>query len=282
MPTRVSQRRSRYPLRRVSRRSGSRSPLGSPVSSLTSASMTAWASTRTPSRRKSDVAVGDRLAQRLEQRHPVLGHRGVLRVVGFSVPNDARMTRWPFSFTACPLLHQVWGHDRRRPPRSISIAVPRAMRNPAVMSATLDARELNVGGADGQAGRRRSRQAHGWRSRRLRSCPRHSRGCDHDFGFQCDGGVCICSGDRDCNDLFTTNLWRRLCFETCGGGAYVCASETDRRAPRPLHPPHNKSGGRAGRVWTPGPQNLRGLTRQARGCVGPNGIRNAPRRTAPI
>ena len=52
-PTRVSQRRSRYPLRLVSRRSGSRSPLGTPVSSETSASMSAWASTRTPSRRTS-------------------------------------------------------------------------------------------------------------------------------------------------------------------------------------------------------------------------------------
>jgi hypothetical protein len=35
-----------------------------------------------------------------------------LRVVG-SYSNDARMTRWPFSFTAGPLLHQVWGHDPR-------------------------------------------------------------------------------------------------------------------------------------------------------------------------
>ena len=26
-----------------------------------------------------------------------------------SQSNDARMTRWPFSFTAHPLLHQVWG-----------------------------------------------------------------------------------------------------------------------------------------------------------------------------
>ena len=32
----------------------------------------------------------------------------ILRVVG-SQSNDARMTRWPFQFSAAPLLHQVWG-----------------------------------------------------------------------------------------------------------------------------------------------------------------------------
>ena len=55
-----------------------------------------------------DVALGDRLAHRLEHGHPVLGHRGSLRVVG-CYSNDARMTRWPFQFSATPLLHQVWG-----------------------------------------------------------------------------------------------------------------------------------------------------------------------------
>jgi hypothetical protein len=44
---------SRRPGHMVSRRSGSRPPRGTPVSSVTSASMTAWARTRTPSRRKS-------------------------------------------------------------------------------------------------------------------------------------------------------------------------------------------------------------------------------------
>ena len=53
VPTRVSQRRSRYPLRCVRRRSGSRSPRGTPVTSLTSASMIARARIRTPSRRTS-------------------------------------------------------------------------------------------------------------------------------------------------------------------------------------------------------------------------------------
>ncbi len=99
MPTRVSQRRSRYPLRLVSRRSGSRSPLGTPVSSLTSASMIAWASTRTPSRRKSTSPSA--VALRSISSSAILSSAIVvfLRVVGF-YSNDARMTRWPFPFTA--------------------------------------------------------------------------------------------------------------------------------------------------------------------------------------
>ena len=46
-----------------------------------------------------DLAIGAHLAQGLEQGHAVVGHRGVLRVVG-CYSNDARMTRWPLSFTA--------------------------------------------------------------------------------------------------------------------------------------------------------------------------------------
>lgn len=53
LPTRVSQRRSRYPLRWLRRRSGARSPRAAPIWVLTSASITSWASTATPSLRKS-------------------------------------------------------------------------------------------------------------------------------------------------------------------------------------------------------------------------------------
>ena len=110
VPTRVSQRRSRYPFRLVSRRSGSRSPLGSPVSSLTSASMTAWTSTFIPSRRKSTSPSA--IALRTVSSTAILSSATAasLRVVG-CYSNDARMTWWPFRFTAWPLLHQVWGHD---------------------------------------------------------------------------------------------------------------------------------------------------------------------------
>ena len=45
-----------------------------------------------------DLAIGAHLAQGLEQGHAVVGHRGVLRVVG-CYSNDARMTRWPLP---CP------------------------------------------------------------------------------------------------------------------------------------------------------------------------------------
>ena len=94
VPTRVSQRRSRYPLRCVSRRSGSRSPLGSPVSSLTSASITAWASTRTPSRRKS--VSPSAVALRSISSSAILSSAIVVSFRRrFLTSNDARMTRWP-------------------------------------------------------------------------------------------------------------------------------------------------------------------------------------------
>ena len=42
------------------------------------------------------------------------------------------------------------------------------------------------------------------------------------LGFECGGAVCICTGDRDCNDLFTTGLCGDgICFETADGGV-VC------------------------------------------------------------
>ena len=99
VPTRVSQRRSRYPFRDVSRRSGSRSPWGMPVSSITSASVTAAASTRTPFRRKSTSPSA--IALRSVSSTAILSSAIVvfLRVVGCK-SNDARMTRWPLSFRA--------------------------------------------------------------------------------------------------------------------------------------------------------------------------------------
>ena len=121
VPTRVSQRRSRYPLRLVSRRSGSRSPLGTPVSSVTSASITAWASTRTPSRRKSTSP--SVIALRTVSSTAILSSAIVvsLRVVG-SYSNDARMTRWPFPFPATAAVTPSLGtrpcgdrHRARRP-----------------------------------------------------------------------------------------------------------------------------------------------------------------------
>jgi hypothetical protein len=85
VPTRVSQRRSRYPLRFVSRRSGARSPLAAPVSSETSASMIASASTRTPSRRMSTFPSA--LALRSMSSTAILSSAIVisLRVVGSSL-----------------------------------------------------------------------------------------------------------------------------------------------------------------------------------------------------
>jgi hypothetical protein len=42
------------------------------------------------------------------------------------------------------------------------------------------------------------------------------------LGFECGGPLCICSGDEDCNDLFTTDLCGdAICFEGAGG-AVVC------------------------------------------------------------
>jgi hypothetical protein len=56
---------------------------------------------------------GPRAGMSPPPRHPVLGHRGVLRVVG-SHSNDARMTRCPFALAALALLHHAWGHARAR------------------------------------------------------------------------------------------------------------------------------------------------------------------------
>jgi hypothetical protein len=52
-----------------------RCPCSAPICALTSASISAWASTRTPSRKKSDIATVD-LAQQLHQFHGGHGHRG--------------------------------------------------------------------------------------------------------------------------------------------------------------------------------------------------------------
>ena len=42
------------------------------------------------------------------------------------------------------------------------------------------------------------------------------------LGFECGSGICICTGDRDCNDLFSTGLCGDgICFETADGGV-VC------------------------------------------------------------
>src|SRR5687768_1146041 len=42
------------------------------------------------------------------------------------------------------------------------------------------------------------------------------------LGFECSGPLCICSGDDDCNDLFSTGLCGDgICFED-GDGGVVC------------------------------------------------------------
>jgi hypothetical protein len=42
------------------------------------------------------------------------------------------------------------------------------------------------------------------------------------LGFECSGLLCSCSGDEDCNDLFTTGLCGdAICFEGAGGDV-VC------------------------------------------------------------
>ena len=80
---------------------------------MTSASITAWARMRTPLAQEIDITIGHQLAHRFEHGHPVLGHGVHICIVG-SHSNDARMTRWPLSFTAGPLLHQVWGLNPSR------------------------------------------------------------------------------------------------------------------------------------------------------------------------
>jgi hypothetical protein len=43
------------------------------------------------------------------------------------------------------------------------------------------------------------------------------------LGFACDGGLCVCSGDRDCGDMFGTNVCgpNAICFLT-GATGVVC------------------------------------------------------------
>ena len=79
--------------------------VGYPVSSVSSAPMTAWARIRTPSRRTSTSPSA--IALCAVSSPAILSSAIVvsLRVVG-SYSNDARMTRWPLSLTA-PLLHQL-------------------------------------------------------------------------------------------------------------------------------------------------------------------------------
>jgi hypothetical protein len=59
-----------------------------------------------------DVTVGAHLAQGLEQADMLSSAIVVFSVSSVLTSNDARMMWWPHSFTAHPLLHQVWGHDR--------------------------------------------------------------------------------------------------------------------------------------------------------------------------
>src|SRR5206468_383368 len=97
-------------------------PVGHAGQLVTSAPITAWASTRTPSRRNS--VSPSAIALRTVSSTAILSSAIVvfLRVVG-SQSNDARMTRWPLPFSAYPLLHQVWGLHRSAVPREISRSV---------------------------------------------------------------------------------------------------------------------------------------------------------------
>jgi hypothetical protein len=52
------------------------------------------------------VALTPGLAHRLEQDHPVIGHR-VSPSSWVPKSNDVRMTRWPFQCSATSLLHQL-------------------------------------------------------------------------------------------------------------------------------------------------------------------------------
>jgi hypothetical protein len=47
------------------------------------------------------------------------------------------------------------------------------------------------------------------------------------FGFQCGGPFCACSGDADCNDLFTTGLCgASVCFvDNTGGVVCICVRQ---------------------------------------------------------
>jgi len=45
------------------------------------------------------------------------------------------MTRWPSSFTAYPLLHQVWGHDHTKFPEGLETRRNSRLRSLAVLGA---------------------------------------------------------------------------------------------------------------------------------------------------
>ncbi len=85
VPTRVSQRRSRYPFRFVRRRSGCALALGG-AGELGDLGLHHRLGEHPDAlAQEVDVSLGDRLAHRVEHGHPVLGHRGLPLVVGSSV-----------------------------------------------------------------------------------------------------------------------------------------------------------------------------------------------------
>ena len=112
LPTRVAQRRSRYPVRLVRRISGWRSPLATPVSSVTPASIPACASS-TSLAQEISIVCGDRRADPSRAR-PSCPRPSwcpfVSSVSHFLRREDDAVA--VLSFTASPRLHQVWGHGR--------------------------------------------------------------------------------------------------------------------------------------------------------------------------
>ena len=47
-------------------------------------------------------------------------------------------------------------------------------------------------------------------------------GASRGAGFVCDGNLCLCTGDDDCNDMFGSGFCGDgICFET-GDGSVVC------------------------------------------------------------
>lgn len=108
VPTLVSQRRSRYPLRWVSRPSGLRSLLAAPVSSVTSASMRAWASTGTPSRRKSTSPSAIAL-RTVSSTAILIGHCGVPSCR--RLPMQRRADDAVAAHVHGPAVTPLWGHD---------------------------------------------------------------------------------------------------------------------------------------------------------------------------
>lgn len=114
VPTRVSQRRSRYPLRWVRRCSGLRSPLASPVSSLTSASMIAWARRRTPSRRMS-TSPSTLTLRRVSSRDMLSSAIVVFSVSSVCHSNDARISGGRSRSRTRRFSTKLWGHGRQLP-----------------------------------------------------------------------------------------------------------------------------------------------------------------------